>query len=404
MNENELDKAIALSTSQMPPVASQINPSRDGGRGLLKAILELHSLKLCRCVEDVLTYVRQTLWYSTSATEDLCDVINAAKTCLLFLVKARILHADADSGDLQPTTNTEMTRFGKAAMEGGLNPDEAMMYYEDFMLANEGLNLQTNLHILFLLTSIDHNIVPDFAAMWMQFERSRDAKFDSDRVFALVVTAVGIDPSTLFKWSHSPPSRDIVLKSSETARLLKLRASGAEIKARNSLSESEWRVLARCKRLWGAGLLEALIGGTPKHVLCAQCKIEETELDAVLGRTQMLAGKLVRFCGEIGWISLEKIANNFRKTLDATEVPDDLKQLMLVPGMTSNVARILSTAGWTSIQKFVDAAEDDVACQLQLGLAFDSAVRINRIRKLHYHRLYSDRAWTQRSLSAMMMS
>jgi DNA polymerase theta len=164
VERGELSRAKALVSAQYPPVRSQLNPSADGGRGLLKVFLELCCLGLCRTVEDILNYAFCTLWhYSRDASS--VDIRPKVMASILFLVKTRLL--DSSKGEALPLDSIiTPSRFGQATMESGLNPDESIAYYEDFLLAHEGLNLQTNLHVLYLITSLDNRIVPDFKTMW----------------------------------------------------------------------------------------------------------------------------------------------------------------------------------------------------------------------------------------------
>jgi Helicase conserved C-terminal domain len=60
----EKDTAVALIQQPLPCVLSQIHPKNDGGKGLLKAVLEMYGLSLCSNMEHVRAYVRHTLlWF-----------------------------------------------------------------------------------------------------------------------------------------------------------------------------------------------------------------------------------------------------------------------------------------------------------------------------------------------------
>lgn len=64
----EIDKAIHLIQQPLPNVLSQMHPKNDGGKGLLKAVLEMYGLGLCTNMEHVREYVRHTLlWYQAQA-------------------------------------------------------------------------------------------------------------------------------------------------------------------------------------------------------------------------------------------------------------------------------------------------------------------------------------------------
>jgi replicative superfamily II helicase len=333
---------------------------------LLKAILELHILGMCSSVAEVMEFVKCTLWYYSSGEAGRTEVIADAMTCLLFLIRTRLLNASSE--ELTLDCKTTLSRFGRAAYDGGLNPDEAIVYYEDFLNAHDGLNLQTNLHVIYLLTSFDHHIYPDFKRMWVEYEKSTIHQGQGS-IFADIIKAVQIDIPSLFKWSHSPPSKDVVEKSSGIARLLNLRASGAQVKIKNNLSDVEWKSLSRCKRLFAASLLDGVIEGQPKAMLCSTFHIEEKAVDDLFQHTLMLSNKLRRFCGEMGWSALEKIITNFQKSLDISVSPD-LKELMQIPTITTKVARVLVDHGWRSVKALQEASVETIVSTLQLALTF----------------------------------
>ena len=165
VGERDRERAFALINSPYPPVLSQISPKIDGGRGMLKALLEIHSLGMCGSLNQVLDFLEGTLWYFSSSVENREEVAESARKCLKFLIQARMIQS-ISAEEAASDFSTSLTRFGLATIEGGLNPDEVMVYYEDLYLAHQGLNLQTNLHLLYLITSIDHPIPPDFKTMW----------------------------------------------------------------------------------------------------------------------------------------------------------------------------------------------------------------------------------------------
>jgi DNA polymerase theta len=66
---NEKAKAVMLVQQRIPDVLSQLNPEFDGGKGILRSILELFSLGLCSSEPDVENYILQTLWYAESTPE-----------------------------------------------------------------------------------------------------------------------------------------------------------------------------------------------------------------------------------------------------------------------------------------------------------------------------------------------
>jgi hypothetical protein len=47
-------------------------------------------------------------------------------------------------------------------MQSGISPDEAIVLYEDLNRALSGVNLESDLHLLYLITPQDRGLYPDF--------------------------------------------------------------------------------------------------------------------------------------------------------------------------------------------------------------------------------------------------
>lgn len=64
VSRKEKEKAVELIQQPLPCVLSQMHPKNDGGKGLLKAVLEMYGLSLCSNIDHVHSYIRHTLlWF-----------------------------------------------------------------------------------------------------------------------------------------------------------------------------------------------------------------------------------------------------------------------------------------------------------------------------------------------------
>jgi hypothetical protein len=61
----------------------------------------------------------------------------------------------------------KISRFGRAAMQSGVSPDEAIMLYEDLNMALGGVNLETDLQLVYLVTPQDRGLYPDFQVRFL---------------------------------------------------------------------------------------------------------------------------------------------------------------------------------------------------------------------------------------------
>jgi hypothetical protein len=74
VKKHEKDLAISLIRQELPCVLSQMHPKNDGGRGLLKAVLEMYGLNLCANIEHVRSYVQHTLLWFQAQGRSGCEV------------------------------------------------------------------------------------------------------------------------------------------------------------------------------------------------------------------------------------------------------------------------------------------------------------------------------------------
>lgn len=63
LKKNEFNKGLILVNEKLPDVCSQMNPKFDGGRAILKSLLDIIMLGLCSCMDDIRLYAIQTLLY-----------------------------------------------------------------------------------------------------------------------------------------------------------------------------------------------------------------------------------------------------------------------------------------------------------------------------------------------------
>lgn len=328
----EMAKALQLVNQPLPDVNSQMNPRLDGGRGLMKAILEMHSLDICQSLSDTLEYVKGTLLFkessvsssssdaSSSFSKDLLDTVLGAINFLLlanaldFLpsstppptqqsVKsttqqskpitindakttsstgsssATFQYLTADNLEIHRETKLSITRFGRAIVQSSLNPDEAIIVYKDLLRAQDGINLETNLHLIYLLSPVDNSFTPDFTKLRSWYEKGKQECKLRDPRDIFVGDSMGLEESygLINNWTHQPPSRDAINSCVEKLRNLSLRTWGDQSAAKEKLY---FESLVRCKRVWVALVATELLHGVkPLNTLAADLHIPPSELE-----------------------------------------------------------------------------------------------------------------------------
>ena len=425
VKSSELALAVRLCNAPLPVIHSQIRPSVDGGKALLRVLLELFALGLCDNDDDVLAYVRHTLAYhesisrhgeptpsgvdNTACMSDVNALMSDALYLLRFLEVACALESSVvpapsalhgsphntttrldrsnDTGAPTPTPTQTIciTRFGRAIVESGLNPDEAIVMYEDLMRAREqGMNLETNLHLLYLVTPLtQHSLTPDFRKLWGVRENAAKRKTDPTGAH---FEHIGIDEGKLFRWSHQPPKRDDIAQCADKLRHHRVQVENSRIEGASHgdqianskssrLAESDWVCLCRCTRLWAASALNMLIDCQSPATVAATYGVTVADISILQRNALFLSFRLIKFCKEIGWISLEKILNYANSCLAVQGKPtEESLQLMCIPQMTPKLANVLVECGYTSVYQVACAKREVLTQRLLLSRQFEVQV------------------------------
>ena len=216
-----------------------------------------------------------------------------------------------------------ISRFGRAMVKCSMNPDESIVIYRDLLRAQRGICLTQHLHILYLVSPLEHSFQPNFRQLlkWYESVKQRSGpSSQNNRVSAFIGDAIGLNESLLNKWSYQPPSYDDVVNCFEKMRRLSLqlwdaadarsgRTNIASLFATDphassttaptqpsqlpsssvsksqpvkpvSIDASYYECLCRCKRLWAALILdEVLSGRKPYSRVAAEfgCGVQDLE-------------------------------------------------------------------------------------------------------------------------------
>ena len=397
----EKERALILSQQEMPDVVSQISPIIDGGRGLLKAILELFNLGLSHSSEDVKTHVMQTLMYAECTSDSQRkEVLGQGHQCLLFLLSCRALEWKPDltaHNSVLPTShdppeqNLVLSRYGKAVSESGINPDEAIVIYEELRCAQENLNLETPLHLIYLITPLNHPLIPDFAKVWKMSEYSRVHKLP----FSSILGILDIDESFLFNWQLNAPSKTKIQECTIKLRLSKVSGvnSHLNVSQKEQLSSNKETItLCRLKRLWAATALLRVFEKQPIESVASAYGVSIGDIESLLQSTHVICSQIQRFCGEIGWTSLEAMIRTCREIDLSTTNDVDLENLLKVPGMTVKIAQILHESGITDFKKLASTSPDVVAQNLLLSVSYERKIFESESRDVNSWAMLQERA------------
>ena len=68
-------------------------------------------------------------------------------------------------------------------LKSNVDPDEAIFLYDSLLLAQEGLVLDSWLHLLYLVTPLDHRVYPNLPHILSLYEKSKQ--------FANIIKVIG---------------------------------------------------------------------------------------------------------------------------------------------------------------------------------------------------------------------
>jgi replicative superfamily II helicase len=386
---SEKQRALQLSNQAMPDVLSQMHPSADGGNALSKALLEVVGLGLCKSQAQVEAFVQQTLLFRQSmrAQAPITEppVLAVAQSILNFLLSARILDTTYEnkrvaegSTDAPTAQGLKVTRLGRAIMQSNVNPDDAIVMYESLLRAQDGIHLETPLHLLYLVTPLEHSVSPDFKKLLGMYEGSRRSK---NTVLADIFDAVGVDYALLNRWQVTPPSSSMLSMCTSAVKLHSIYATGGSTRGQNinnykNVRKEEWRALTVCKRLWAAMALQGLLDGRSSAQVGKEFGVDGAEVDALRQGAQIMASKVVRFCEQVGWTAMERMLKDFQVSLQlGRDDPLQLTELLAVPQMPRKIAKVLAeNPNTNSVGNFVCAPAGTVVQLLQLSVGFELQV------------------------------
>jgi len=416
---SEKSRAVALSSQPMPHVTSQLHPRLDGGNALLKALLEAVGLGLCSSVRHTIQFVQQTLLYKQAACSvtdsgglraiaapaslsTQHEVISMSLSIVVFLVNCRMIdssermlysaspleHSDnliqqcihdprwgpsMDTDQSMLRSPLKITRFGKAILQSNSDPDEAIVMYESLLRAQDGLHLESPLHLLYLVAPLDHQMQPNFRRLLSIYESSHGSKHP---LLASIFDSIGIDFAALNRWCVNAPTRAAIDICSNAVRLHSLTSSTDS--TYQHMSKDDWQVLCRCKRLWAAMVLHGLVDCRPVAAVGKEFDVDVASIETLLRDALIMISKVIRFCAEIGWSSMERIFTDFKPQLLASDhhkqSSEELQSLMTVPMMSSKMARVLQQGSVSDKGSFLAASAESLAQLLQLSIGFEMQV------------------------------
>ncbi|GAB5030902.1 dna polymerase theta [Nannochloropsis oceanica] len=391
----DVNEALRLMTDPLPRLKSCLNPEMDGGRALVRAILEAIASGVLRQLGDLDTFLHCMLAVRQRSQNaaGLQAFLSHARSALCYLVEHRIVeeqpHDPNSAAGLQKLKQEEgenyegasaggesvssaaaapaavaaavsvfptarvakqlaATKLGHALFQSSFAPDEGLLVFQDLKRARMRLVLDSDLHLLYLVTPVFHGLQPDFNRLWNIYDRARRA----DPVKALVFELVGLDEAHFDRWSRQPPSSGagtalgpllhIPVTDAETTTAGPKHRAGAAV-TMGFLADEQLAIM-RARRLWGAlALHDLVVSECSLDATAAMYQVDRGSLQALQQSATSYAGMVKSFLTQLDWTLMVRALENAGIAVSG-EKGKELVSLMQIPRLELSLARALYNA------------------------------------------------------------
>jgi len=377
----DVKEATRLMTEPLHDLHSCLDPEQDGGRALVRAILEAIASGSLQKNDDLDIFLHCTLALRQRIRHSprLNSFLYYARDALRYLVEHRIVkqlpgpsvNAEVSTSqraehtpeqkeqtvmstaappvpDIGSTVSTLLSpsKLGHALFKSSFAPDEGLLVFQDLKHAQQRLVLDGNLHLIYLVTPVFHPLLPDYNQLWKIYDRARR----TDPVKALIFELIGFSEALLDRWSHQQPASGVLigpllhLGSSEagnhTARGL-AQPIGRSIRMATGVVEGEQLMIMRARRLWGALALHDLaVAERPLDATAATYGVDRGSLQALQQSAASYVGMIQSFLTQLGWTLLSRALEEAGTAVGGEQVKE-LMPLMQIPRLELSLARAL---------------------------------------------------------------
>ncbi|CAJ0577754.1 unnamed protein product, partial [Mesorhabditis spiculigera] len=286
-----------------------------------RLVLEATSTKICRNKSDVEQLLGYLLYPSTHTAEEIIDELSAGHFITKNMSAEGVLEIDS-------------TQLGMATINSSLPPYDALRVFSDLKKAVNNVNLNTELHLLFL-------IVPVSVSLWNQV--------DWQLLHGIYTT---LDPISV------GVARIVGVCEAMLVRLM-----------RGTTVQNETQSI--CKRFFAAMVLQDLINEKPMAEVAQKFRLNRGSLQAFQQHSAMHAAMVVTFSSRIGYYMLHKVLEEFSYRL-AFGIRRELSELVQLEGIDGSRARAFHEAGITSLNLLANADPKDITRILQSVVPFES--------------------------------
>uniref|UniRef100_A0A158R5I3 DNA-directed DNA polymerase n=1 Tax=Syphacia muris TaxID=451379 RepID=A0A158R5I3_9BILA len=312
---------------------------------------------LCNNVSELSRLLEQCLFDAEQSLQDSLRwlvsqrLIAYSKVIFTYVVK----EVFADDND--NSRGVRGTQLGRAALASSLPPEIALQVFMDLEKSSRGLILDSELHLLYLVTPLNNNAIWNHYMDWNVFYEI---------------------------WSKLP-------------RKLKRVGSTVGVREHFFLERIQGRFGADTSalqvhlRFISALALLDLINECPIEQVASKFNINRGALQSLQQQAATYACMVVAFCDRLGWSYFKSILDGFSERI-AFGVRKNLTDLVRIPGIDASRARAFHAANVTTVASLANCTAADVVKVLRTAVPFtkSSGNDLDYNRWLRGERLMSD--------------
>ncbi|OQV14220.1 DNA polymerase theta [Hypsibius exemplaris] len=334
--DTERPKVVTLFTASLVPVVSCLKPTTPSKvpTELNRAILEIIVNGAAGTVTDLVYYLQSTFF---SAGMDSTTYPLLARGIVDALAQKELVFLAEDQESLRAS------QLGNAVVWSGLSTSEGFSIFHELDRARTQLNLETELHLLYLITPlhlVDHVSSLDWYHYMMMWEQLPDS-------MKKVGHLVGVDESRL--------------------------AAAISGRLSNESNPDAVRQMGCLRRFYCAMIFNELVHEASLASVAGKYQVNKGMLQAMQQGAATYSGIIMRFCKELGWDYMSTLVEQFQSRL-MFGVQRDLIELIRIQSITAVQARKLFQAGFTDLKSVAEAEVAPIGEALKDATPFNSKI------------------------------
>ncbi|CAH8677677.1 unnamed protein product [Schistosoma rodhaini] len=287
---------------------------------------------LFTCIKDLqkheFIYIDQSICLNVTK-----NVINMS------FVDSQSLEVSLNGARLQPTA------LGRAVLSSSLGPIHGLIVYEELDRARRSIALDTELHLVYLLTPVYLDVGADLD--WLCYLEQYQSLSSSER---RVADLIGIEERFITRCAGGAPSSAVGCHGNT-----------------NMVN----RRLSLHRRFYTALVLYRLVNEDGLQIVAKKFGVNRGLLQSLQQQAATYAGMVTIFCNRLGWNHMERVISNFQSRL-CYGVSDELVDLIrLLPLVNAERARALYAAGYSSVSSLASARPQEISRILQRAIPFE---------------------------------